>query len=216
MNAVRVLLPVVQVPPRGIWGRSGQTTYATAHGWLGADPEASPALDFAELVFLRYLRAFGPASVRDVQTWSGLTRLGEVADALGDRLRRYRDEDGVELLDPADAELADPDLPVEPVFVAPYDNLVLGHANRRRVISDDDRVAIQTKNAVIPGTFLIDGFVAGTWRVDVVKKAATMVVSPFRKLTRKAMAGLEAPARSLAEFVADKAQTHEVSIERPA
>lgn len=216
VNAARTLLPLVQVPPRGVWGRSGQATYATAHAWLGVERGEQETPDFAEQVFLRYLTAFGPASVKDVQTWSGLTRLSEIAGRLGSRLRRYRNQDGVELLDVADLPLADPGETVEPIFVAPYDNLILSHADRSRVISDEDRAAISTKNAVVPGTFLIDGFVAGTWRVATDKKEATLVVAPFRKLSKKDTAALDAPAQSLAEFVADEAASHQVRVDQPS
>ena len=214
VNAVRTLLPLVQVPPRGMWGRSGQTTYAMADEWLGVCSAEQSSADYAQELFLRYLKAFGPASVKDVQAWSGLTRLNEIAVKLGSKLQRYRDEDGVELLDVAELSLADPER-LAPIFVAPYDNLILSHADRSRVISDEGRAAIATKNAVLPGIFLLDGFVAGIWRVDIEKKAATMVLTPFRRLSQKNASALKSPARSLAKFVADTAESHQIIIEQP-
>jgi len=103
--AVTFLLPVVQVPPRGVWGQRGPARLAPARDWTGRPHDGEP--DPARLV-LRYLGAFGPASVQDVQAWSGLTRLREVTDQLGKRVRRFQDEDGRELLDLPRAPAARP------------------------------------------------------------------------------------------------------------
>ena len=119
-------VPWVQPPPRGLWSRSSAAVMAPLSTWLPA-VEASSSLDD---VVLRYLGAFGPASVRDVQAWCGLTRLREVVDRLGSRLRRFRTEDGAELVDVPDAPLPDPELPAPVRFLAEYDNVLLSHADR--------------------------------------------------------------------------------------
>jgi hypothetical protein len=129
--AVTHLVPAVQVPPRGIWGRSGPAAFTTTEAWLGG--QAAPGAEPGGLV-LRYLAAFGPASVRDMQAWCGLTRLGEVAERLRPRLRVFRGADGRELFDLPDAPRPDPGPPAPPRFLPEYDNVLLSHADRSRII----------------------------------------------------------------------------------
>jgi hypothetical protein len=219
-NAARVLTPLVQVPPRGVWGSSGATAYARASAWVGSpNPTAPDAADFVR----RYLAAFGPASVRDIQAWSGLTRLASVAKVLEPELRHFTDESGTDLVDLADLELADPDEKTPPLFVAPFDNLILSHADRNRIINDDGRKAIATKNGLIPGTILIDGFVAGTWTVDAeatVKKASraapgVVTVTPFSRLAKRTAASLAAPGRAIAGLAGHDAKNSRVVVEEP-
>lgn len=196
----RAFLPLVQVPPRGVWGRSGRTAYAIADDWLdgtAADPD--PAAFIA-----RYLAAYGPASVRDVQTWSGLTRLAEVTAGMD--LRRYVDDDGVELLD-VDLPLVAADVVVPPLFIAPFDNVTLSHADRRRVIDGEARRAIATKNGAIPGMVLVDGMVAATWRVE----KGSLQVTPFERIAKRVAASLSTPGRSLLKFLTGAAGEVEVT-----
>ncbi|EHR48699.1 hypothetical protein SacmaDRAFT_0393 [Saccharomonospora marina XMU15] len=191
--AARNRLPLVQVPPRGVWGRSGRPTYATADSWLRQAPRRD--LDLAGVV-LRYLAAFGPATVRDVQTWCGLTRLGEVVERLRPRLRTFRDEDGRELFDLPEAPRPDADTPAPPRFVPEFDNLLFSHADRTRVLSDEDRQRIKTKNAVAPGVFLVDGFVSGRWKL----RQSVLEVEPFRPLSKRNSTAIEAEGRRLLRF----------------
>ncbi|WP_314175467.1 winged helix DNA-binding domain-containing protein [Streptomyces winkii] len=178
-RAARALCDVVQIPPRGLWGRSGQPTYATIESWLGRPVSTEPGV---ESVLLRYLGAFGPASVMDAQAWSGLTRLGEVMERLRPQLRVFRSESGRELFDLPDAPLPDPELPLPARFVAEYDNLTLSHADRTRVISDASRKLIASRNGQVPGTVLLDGRVRGMWKVEQPRKrAVTLTVTPFRR-----------------------------------
>jgi hypothetical protein len=132
-------------------------------------------------VVLRYLAAFGPATALDVQTWSGLTRLGEVLERLD--VVRFKSEGGQTLCDIADAPRPHPDVPAPVRLVAPFDNILLSHADRTRVTSNDHRKKLfPGKNGVFPGTVLVDGYVAGTWELVGKGQATSMRVQPYAEL----------------------------------
>jgi hypothetical protein len=195
-EAARSLLPLVQVPPRALWQRSGQVRLTTATAWLGR-PRGKP-LTIDELV-LRYLAAFGPASPADVQTWSGLTRLGEVLERLD--LTHFKSDGGQALYDIPDAPRPDPDTPGPVRLVAPFDNILLSHANRSRVISDEHRKRLFSgKNGVFPGTVLVDGFVAGTWELVGKGQSTSMLVRLYITLKRNALDDIEAEGNRLLEM----------------
>ncbi|MGW4565667.1 winged helix DNA-binding domain-containing protein [Streptomyces sp. NPDC004561] len=174
--AARCTLPLVQVTPRGLWGRSGQVALTTAEHWLGRPSGPAPE---PESVVLRYLAAFGPASVKDMQTWAGLTRLRDAFERLRPRLLTFRDANGVELFDLPDAPRPDRDTPAPPRFLPEFDNLLLSHADRTRVIPPAYWGRSWQGNQA-HRTLLVDGFLAGVWRLD----AGALVVEPFGKLTR--------------------------------
>ena len=190
--ACRCLLALVQVPPRGVWGRGLQVTLAPLEDWVGRARSGRPSLDD---LLLRYLAAFGPASVADVATWSRLTGLREVVERLRPRLRPFRDGRGRELFDLPDAPRPDPDTPA-PVRILPeYDNVLLSHSDRSRFGSDEER---RMTGAVGPakGTVLVDGVVRGVWHVD----GTTMVVE-HAPLPRRSAATVEVEARRAARFL---------------
>ncbi|MFE9452363.1 winged helix DNA-binding domain-containing protein [Streptomyces sp. NPDC006739] len=174
--AARCTLPLVQVTPRGLWGRSGRVALTTAEHWLGRPAEPVPAPD---ATVLRYLAAFGPASVRDMQTWAGLTRLRDAFERLRPGLLTFRDDTGVELFDLPDAPRPDPDTPAPPRFLPEFDNLLLSHADRTRVIPPEYWGRSWRANQAYR-TFLVDGFLAGIWKPD----GDTLVIEPFGTLTR--------------------------------
>jgi hypothetical protein len=198
--AVRTQLPLVQVPSGGVWGYSGKAPFTTAEKWLGR--ELSGSEDPRGLV-LEYLAAFGPATVRDVQTWSGRMRLKESIEEIKPELRVFRDENDNELLDLPDAPLPSGDTPAPPRFVPDYDNLVLSHADRGRVISDEHRKKVFLSAARVRATFLIDGFVRGAWKVERTRKAATLSIEPFERLSREDRAALSEEGERLVRFLAE-------------
>ncbi|WP_327113047.1 winged helix DNA-binding domain-containing protein [Streptomyces sp. NBC_01341] len=180
--AARCRLPLVQVTPRGLWGRSGQVALTTVEHWLGRPPEQAASPD---ATVLRYLGAFGPASVKDMQTWAGLTRMREVFERLRPRLVTFRDERGTELFDLPDAPRPDPATPAPPRFLPEFDNVLLGHADRTRIIPP----AFKGRNGVgnqSYGTVLADGFLAALWRLDETADDAVVTVQALGTLTPSA------------------------------
>ncbi|MDX2683606.1 winged helix DNA-binding domain-containing protein [Streptomyces soliscabiei] len=174
--AARCRLPLVQVTPRGLWDRSGQVALTTAEHWLGRPTAPAPTPD---AVVLRYLAAFGPASVKDMQTWAGLTRLREPFERLRPHLLTFRDEHGVELFDLPDAPRPDPQVPAPPRFLPEFDNLLLSHADRTRVVPPQYWGRSWQGNQAYC-TLLVDGFLAGLWKLE----QDTLVIEPFGRLTK--------------------------------
>ncbi|TGG77355.1 winged helix DNA-binding domain-containing protein [Streptomyces albus] len=196
----RYLLALVQLPPRGLWGRSGQPVVDTVERWLGRPPAREARV---ETMVLRYLGAFGPASVQDAQTWSGLTRLGEVLERLRPQLRVFKDEEGRELFDLPEAPRPDAELPLPVRFLAEYDNLVLSHADRSRVLDEPVRRHLATRNGQVPGTFLVDGRVRGIWKADTTRPTAVLTLTPFGPLPEAATAALAEEGQRLLAFATD-------------
>ena len=196
---VRTGVPLVQVPPRGLWGRSGAVKHTSIEAWLGERPVDWLTID---ALVLRYLRAFGPASVMDAQTWCGLTKLREVFERLRPGLVVFRDERGRELFDLPDAPRPDPDLPAPPRFLYNFENMLLSYADRSRAI-DPERVrhiAVRANEAI--STFLVDGFVAGTWKVERERDRASLVIRPLVPLTRDDERALLDEGEALLAFLA--------------
>ncbi|MGP3922918.1 winged helix DNA-binding domain-containing protein [Streptomyces sp. 8N616] len=203
--AARTVLPLVQVTPRALWGQSGLARHTTVQQWLGQEPE-EPTAEGLERMLLRYLAAFGPASVRDIQVWSGLTRLREVVDRIRPRLRTFRDEHGVELYDVPDGPLPDPETPAPVRFLPEFDNLFLSHQDRSRVIENRFRDRTWKGNQAF-SVFLADGFIRGIWRVEQARAgaAATLVVEPFERLSRAECSEIETEGARLLDFAAPAA-----------
>ncbi|WP_241759129.1 winged helix DNA-binding domain-containing protein [Pyxidicoccus parkwayensis] len=210
-QAIRLLAPLVQVPPRGVWGVGGLARCTTVDAWLGQPLDAAPSVD--EMV-LRYLAAFGPASVMDVQAWSGLTRLSEVVERLRPDLRTFRDEQGRELFDLPGAPRPDADTPAPVRFLPEFDNLLLSHADRTRVISDEDRKRTITPNGQVPGSLLVDGLFRGTWRLQQGKGTATLLIEPFKRLSAPEREEVTAEGERLLTFAAADASKRDIQFSR--
>ena len=192
-------VPWVQPPPRGLWNGSSAAVMTPVSAWLGASSAGAASPDD---VVLRYLRAFGPASVRDVQAWCGLTRLREVVDRLGSRLRRFRTQDGVELVDVPDGPLPDPDTPAPVRFLAEYDNVTLSHADRSRVVAEGDHVLLQGGPGGWSGTVLVDGRVQATWAARRDGDATVLTVRPSLPLSAPDRADVLDEGARLLDFIA--------------
>lgn len=206
-QAVRALVPLVQVPPRAVWGASGQSAHTSAEEWLGCPLDSNPPL---ERLVTRYLAAFGPATVRDIQAWSGLTRLQEPVERLRSSLRTFRDEQGHELFDLPGSPRPDPGTPAPARLVAEFDNLVLSHADRTRVISEQNRKRLFTRNGIFPGTVLVNGFVLGIWRITRSRDAAALSIDMFEPIGGRDRDAIMREGERLLAFAAPEAQRSDI------
>jgi hypothetical protein len=206
-QAVRALVPLIQVPPRAVWGAAGQSAHTPAEAWLGRPLDGNSAL---ERLVTRYLAAFGPATVRDIQAWSGLTRLREPVERLRPSLLTFRDEQGNELLDLPESPRPDPATPAPVRLVAEFDNLVLSHADRTRVISEQNRKRLFTRNGIFPGTVLINGFVLGIWRITRSRDAAALSIDMFEPVSGRDRDAVTREGERLLAFAAPGAPGYEI------
>jgi Winged helix DNA-binding domain len=208
--AVTYLVPLVQVPPRGIWGSRGQATWMSAERWLGRALERPDV----EGLLLRYLGAFGPATVADMRAWSGLSGLREVVELLRPHLRVFHDQRGRELLDLPDAPRPHPETPAPVRFLPEYDNVLLSHADRSRVLDHERLPPLPPGNGGRLGTVLVDGRLAATWRITASEPGALLTLEPLATVSRRERQALEEEGRRLLEFVAGDA-AHDVRLAAP-
>ena len=212
--AIRLIVPLVQIPPRGLWCRSGKPTLATAETWLGRSVGTDSAPDS---MILRYLAAFGPASVMDIQAWCWLTRLAPVVDRLRPQLRTFRDEGGRELFDLPDAPRPDPETPAPVRFLPTYDNIALSHKDRTRIFGDLGSwtaVGADAVNRIFAGgSLLVDGFVLGGWHIDRDRDRATLVITPLRPLPPADEPAVLEEGGRLLELLAAASSTHDIRFE---
>jgi hypothetical protein len=217
-GTVLYLLPTVQPPPRGVWGEGGVTTLTSMESYLGRELPGEPAPESVEDLVRRALGSIGPASVMDVQSWSRLTRLREVFDRLAPTLRRFRGEDGAELFDLPRAPRPAADTPAPVRYLPEYDNLLLSHADRRRVNPDGRAIPLFPGNGAQRGTFLVDGRHAGHWQVGRSRDGragpvrAELGLEPFARLSRAVVDELTAEGLALLAFVAADAEGHDVRV----
>ena len=205
--AVRGLLPLVHVPPRGLWRRRGPVAMTMADTWLGRPVPVDRAPDS---VVLRYLAAYGPATAADAGTWSGLRGMTEVFDRLRPRLTTYRDERGRELFDLPEAPLPDPQAPAPPRFLPEFDNVLLSHADRTRIVAEEHRTLLTADRMM--RAVLLDGFARATWRLEHEARRASLVVTPFESLAEKDRGALEVEGRRLLRFWVGPSNGHVLEV----
>ncbi|SFB48458.1 Winged helix DNA-binding domain-containing protein [Amycolatopsis marina] len=206
-DALSSLVPLVQVPPRGVWGKKGPAQNITIETWLGSPPgpESSSAVD---TLILRYLAAYGPAASADIRAWSGLSGLREAVQRLRPRLRSFRDSRGRELLDVPDGPLPDPDTPAPPRFLPAFDNAVLAYDDRSRIIDTEHR-GLSVEGARF---LLVDGRVAGTWAVSTKSDVALLRITLLSPLARQDRDAVVAEGESLLNLLGDSASNRRVEV----
>jgi Winged helix DNA-binding domain len=207
--SVQTLVPLVHTPPNGTWGRGGATPFILAEEWLGEPLTGSPSV---EDLIRRYLTAFGPATVKDMQQWSGLTRLRAVVKELVPGLRTFRDEAGQELFDVPDGPLPDPGTPAPVRFLPEFDNLMVAYADRARLMDDHRRKRVFPSNGLVAATLLVDGFVRGVWNIERQGDAATLRIELFEPLSDEDRTAVSEEAEGLLAFAAGDAGTREVRV----
>jgi hypothetical protein len=211
--AISYQLPLIHVPPRGVWGQSGQTTLTTVGAWLGRPLGADTSPD---RTVLRYLGAFGPASVQDIAVWCGLAAVREMVERLRPNLLTFRDEDGRELFDLPRAPRPDAETPAPVRFLPEYDNLMLSHSNRTRVIPDGRSTPLFPGNGAALGFVLLDGFYRGNWKARRDGRKTVLEVSPFARMTPRDRAAVADEGGRLLEFLTDGAGDHDVHFAQAA
>jgi hypothetical protein len=207
-DALGSLVPLVQVPPRGLWGQRGQALNTTVEAWLGRSPPSESTSEAMDRLILRYLAAYGPAAAADIRAWSGLSGLQDSLARLRPGLRTFRDGRGRTLLDLPDAPLPDPETPAPPRFLPAFDNAVLGFDDRSRIID-----AAHRGLSVAGARFvLVDGRVGATWTVVSDETTATLRIAPLVRLRRRDTDAMVAEGRRLLAFLAATAKRRLVEI----
>jgi hypothetical protein len=200
-RSIQTLLPVLHPPPDGLWGRRGPTPFVLAEPYLGRALAGRPVTE----LIMRYLAAFGPASIRDMQAWSGMTRLQAAFEELRPRLCTFRSEAGAELFDVPDAPRPGADVPAAVRFLPQFDNVLYGHADRARILRRDQPWQLLNESAV-----LIDGRVRALWRISTVSGTAVLRIRPFEPLSSAESAGVLEEGESLLRFAAPTAESRDI------
>jgi hypothetical protein len=207
---VRMGVPLVMVPSDAQWAFPANAGFYLADSWLGTTvSEESDALD---ALVLRYLAAFGPATPADFQTWSGIHGARVVFERLRSKVLTFRDERKRELFDLPKAPRPDADSPAPVRFLPEYDNALLAHDDRTRIIAAEHRPRVFLKNLIVVGTFLVDGFVAGTWKLESKTKLATLTLNPFGRLAKRDSAAVKGEAEALLAFLEPDAAKRTVAV----
>lgn len=201
----RMMVPLVIHPTGTRWSWPANARFTPAEAWLTGRLHTRAVPE--ELV-TRYLQAFGPATPADFQTWSGLPKAKPVFDGL--ELEQFTDEAGKTLYDVPDAPRPDPDAPAPVRFLPEFDNLLLAHAKRERIIADEHKPAVFTKNLRVKATYTVDGLVAGLWTAEKKRGVATLTLTPFGRTTTKTAAELEREGAGLLRFLEPDAKTYEM------
>ena len=193
--ACRCLLPLVQAPPRGVWGKTRQAEVTTLDSWVGKPLDPAPS---RTAMWLRYLGAFGPASVADIANWSRLSGWRQVVEKTRPQLVTFRNERGTELFDLPDAPRPDSDTPAPVRFLPEYDNLLLGHADRSRFSAGTPSFIGATRG--IKGSVLVDGTGQAIWRFEGAKNQARTLVVEHWPLAKRSRGAVVEEATEVARF----------------
>jgi Winged helix DNA-binding domain len=207
--AVRMRLPLVVVPTDDPWSFRSPSQFTLAETWLG---EGLVEQGSSEALVRRHLAAFGPATTADIQSWSGLKGLGAVVDGLRPELSVFRDARGRELFDLPGAPRPNEDVDAPTRLLPEFDSLLLAHADRTRIVADEHRSGLVTKNLRVRATFLVDGTISGTWTVERARKAATLVLAPFSSLPKRVVKPLVEESSELLRFLEADATTFDVRV----
>jgi hypothetical protein len=211
-HAIRTRVPLVQVTPRGIWGQTSQASHTSAESWLGQSLNDSSTV---QRLVVRYLAAFGPATVMDAQSWSGLSRLAPVFEELRPTLLTFRDDKDRELFDLPDAPRPRADTKAPIRFLPEFDNVLLAYKDRRRIIRDEYKSRVYPNNGMIQPTVLVDGFVEAKWKVTTTDKKATLEIEAFRRFTKDEKAAIDAEGKMVIGFVAGKTKARNIKVSGP-
>ncbi len=203
--AVRSYLPLLQVPPSGTWGVGTRASYTTAANWLGEAKSSDLAM-----LFRRYLAAFGPASLMDFQTWCGMTSLKKALAPVLKTLVAYRNEAGAQLVDLPDLPLLPEAAPAPIRFLPEYDNCLIAHKNRTRILPERHRKQVFVSAGRVLGSVLIDGFVGAIWKARREKDRARLSISLFETVTAGCQAEIEAEGLRLLRFIDEDASEYSV------
>jgi hypothetical protein len=206
---VRTHIPMVQVPITTGWSYPGTPAFTLADAWLGRPISTE---DHTRELVLRYLAAFGPATIADVQTWSflKLADLKVIFELLRPELVVYRDEKKKELFDVKDAPVPNADIPAPIRFLPEFDNLLLSHKVRTRDVADEHRKHVYLPALRVAATILVDGFVGGVWIIEKAKGAAALLIEPLVTLTQTQREEISVEAEQLVRFVEADAKTYAV------
>ncbi len=210
---VRMQLPLVQVPDQGTWGFSNNPHYAAAFDWLREEGEPWPPEEGLRWLVRRYLAAFGPASLKDLQSWSGLGNLKPVLRSMRAELHLYHDEQGQELFDLPDQPLPPADMPAPVRFLPDFDNLLLAYARRERILPASYRQAVLLPPGRVLPTILVDGFVAGTWTIQRQHGHSRLLITPFATLSTDQRDELVAEGERLLTFLASQGEMGQAEVQ---
>jgi hypothetical protein len=210
--AVRMRLPLVQVPAADgeAWAFPSQACFTPAEDWLGKSIKLAGPPKIDDLV-RRYLAAYGPASVADIQAWTGLKIDRAVLDGLRNDLVTFKDESKRELFDLPDAPRPDADTPAPIRFVPDYDSMIVARTDER-FVAKPHRPHVFLSALRIAATLLVDGFVAGTWTLETKKKASAVIVKLFATVPERTRKAVAAEGEQLARFVDPDAKSFECRV----
>ncbi len=206
-HVARMMVPLVMVPTDDPWPFPAAAEFQLAESWLG---KTVPNATDASSLVLRYFAAFGPASIADAQSWSGLQGLRAVVEKLRPKLRTFRDPRGRELFDLPDAPRPDEDTPAPMRFLPEFDNVLMGYQDRSRIMANSHKRYVLLPGLRVASTVIVDGVVAATWKIDRTKKQPTISIQLLEKLPKRTVADVEAEAERVVQFMEPDAGVHNV------